>query len=213
MPSPVQIKAPAKATTVSIRGFTRLLTDVLSEALARMGIAVVDGEVGPSSRIPDVVLVAMPRQDDEDKHLNDLPPGARVLMVGHGAPGRPSRSTGVHRAAEWLSDQATLPELVATVRGGSAKVRSAPGPHHSPPGSLTAREIDVVELVAGGGTDEDVAARLGISVHTVRAHLQHVRDKLQVATRFAAVAALRESGLLCSARVETASAAAEPPRS
>jgi len=42
---------------------------------------------------------------------------------------------------------------------------------------LTARETDVVRLLAGGCTYEQIAARLGISVHTVTSHIRNAYRK------------------------------------
>ncbi len=57
------------------------------------------------------------------------------------------------------------------------------------PAQLTERELDVLELVAQGLTNREVAARLFISTGTVRTHLEHVYEKLGVRTRAGAVAA------------------------
>ena len=50
--------------------------------------------------------------------------------------------------------------------------RSAPGP-----GKLSAREQELVTLVAQGRTDAQIAAELYISIRTVRSHLDRIRDK------------------------------------
>jgi len=57
------------------------------------------------------------------------------------------------------------------------------------PARLTERELDVLELVAQGLTNREVAARLFISTGTVRTHLEHVYEKLGVRSRAGAVAA------------------------
>jgi DNA-binding CsgD family transcriptional regulator len=53
---------------------------------------------------------------------------------------------------------------------------------------LTAREVEVLELVAEGQTNAEIAATLWLSPGTVRIHLQHVYEKLEVPNRTAAVA-------------------------
>ena len=42
---------------------------------------------------------------------------------------------------------------------------------------LSARERELVALVARGHTDAQIAAQLHISIHTVRSHLDRIRDK------------------------------------
>lgn len=61
---------------------------------------------------------------------------------------------------------------------------------------LTARELEVLALVAQGLSNKRVAAHLGISEPTVKAHLMHVFEKLGVQGRTAAVMAALERGLL-----------------
>jgi DNA-binding CsgD family transcriptional regulator len=52
---------------------------------------------------------------------------------------------------------------------------------------LTRREREIVDLVALGATNKEVAAALGLTANTIRTHLEHVYEKLGVHTRTAAV--------------------------
>ena len=52
---------------------------------------------------------------------------------------------------------------------------------------LTAREIDILRLVADGLTNAEIAEHLVLSERTVHAHLRSIFDKLGVNTRTAAV--------------------------
>jgi DNA-binding CsgD family transcriptional regulator len=61
---------------------------------------------------------------------------------------------------------------------------------------LSARELEVLGLVAQGKTSRDVAASLSISPHTVRRHLENIFTKLGVRSRAAAVAYAYEHDLL-----------------
>ena len=58
-------------------------------------------------------------------------------------------------------------------------------------GELTLRELEVLDLVAEGMTNGEIAQRLWISPGTVRRHLENIYEKLGVHTRTAAVAAAR----------------------
>jgi len=53
---------------------------------------------------------------------------------------------------------------------------------------LTAREMEVLGLVASGQSATDIAARLGISQLTARNHIQHVFEKIEVHSKSEAVA-------------------------
>jgi DNA-binding NarL/FixJ family response regulator len=59
--------------------------------------------------------------------------------------------------------------------------------------SLSAREIEILEMVSRGLTNKEIAGVLQISHYTVRNHINHITAKLQVADRTeAATAALRQ---------------------
>ncbi|HEY3363805.1 MAG TPA: response regulator transcription factor [Symbiobacteriaceae bacterium] len=73
---------------------------------------------------------------------------------------------------------------------------SSRGEGGAPGHPLTQREIQILELVADGATNRDIAAKLFLSENTVKNHLKHILSKLQIQNRAQAVAwALRE-GLL-----------------
>jgi DNA-binding NarL/FixJ family response regulator len=61
---------------------------------------------------------------------------------------------------------------------------------------LTAREVEVLALVATGKTNREVAAALVISEHTVARHVQNILAKLGVSSRTAAGAFAFEHGLV-----------------
>jgi DNA-binding CsgD family transcriptional regulator len=63
---------------------------------------------------------------------------------------------------------------------------SAAGDEHG----LTAREQEVLDWVACGKTNQEIAALLIVSPHTVRSHLENIYEKLGVHCRTAAVAAV-----------------------
>jgi DNA-binding NarL/FixJ family response regulator len=63
-------------------------------------------------------------------------------------------------------------------------------------GGLTAREVQVLRLVAAGRSNRAIAAELVISEHTVARHVQNIFAKLDVASRSAATAFAFEHGLL-----------------
>jgi len=61
---------------------------------------------------------------------------------------------------------------------------------------LTARELDVVNLIAEGLPNKEIAKRLFIETQTVKNHIHNILDKLQLHNRFEAVKYARERKLL-----------------
>jgi DNA-binding CsgD family transcriptional regulator len=62
--------------------------------------------------------------------------------------------------------------------------------------SLTARELEVLDLLAAGASDALVARRLGIAISTAKEHAGNLRRKLGATSRLDAVARARAAGLL-----------------
>ncbi|WP_300682520.1 response regulator transcription factor [Nocardioides sp.] len=107
-------------------------------------------------------------------------------------------------ASGYLLKDAPPHELTAAIRAAAAG-ESALAPAiagrllermRSPHISLSAREIEVLELVAAGASNTEVAARLHITDATVKSHLVHVFSKLGVSSRTGAVSKARELGIL-----------------
>ncbi|OLT15628.1 DNA-binding response regulator [Serinicoccus sp. CUA-874] len=107
-------------------------------------------------------------------------------------------------ASGYLLKDAPLEELIAAIRAAAAgETALAPAiagrllaRMRSPQPNLSARETEVLRLVADGATNNDIAALLHISDATVKSHLVHIYTKLGVSSRTAAVASARDSGLL-----------------
>jgi len=66
----------------------------------------------------------------------------------------------------------------------------------APESPLSARELEVLRLIAAGATNREAAARLFISEATVKSHILHIFTKLGVNDRAAAVAVGFQRGLL-----------------
>jgi DNA-binding NarL/FixJ family response regulator len=68
--------------------------------------------------------------------------------------------------------------------------------HRAPTESLSPREVQVLALLAEGLVNKQIAARLGISRHTVKTHLAALFHKLGVSTRAEAVVAGARAGMI-----------------
>jgi two-component system response regulator NreC len=76
-----------------------------------------------------------------------------------------------------------------------ARLAAAP-PANGPPDDLSARELEVLRLIALGYTNGEIATRLYLSVRTVESHRAHIQQKTGRTTRAALVAYAREHELI-----------------
>jgi LuxR family transcriptional regulator, maltose regulon positive regulatory protein len=91
---------------------------------------------------------------------------------------------GLGRASEAAIQSSRAAAELAALRGGDQA------------GILTSRERQVLELVAEGLTDDEIAGRLRLSRHTVHRHVANVRTKLGQPSRAAAVAEATRRSLI-----------------
>jgi DNA-binding NarL/FixJ family response regulator len=97
-------------------------------------------------------------------------------------------------AAAWAEGRTMTPEQAFTVQGLATIPSPTPTePSSTPPAKsvtypdgLTAREVEVLRLLAQGLTDAQIAEQLVISPRTVNNHLTSIYSKIQVSSRSAA---------------------------
>ncbi|HEU4422235.1 MAG TPA: LuxR C-terminal-related transcriptional regulator, partial [Pilimelia sp.] len=120
--------------------------------------------------------------------------GNRALAV--------ARLRAAWRLAEELKAGPLLDAVVDLSRRARIPLEGAvrAGGHATLPLGLTEREVGVLELVAAGLTNREIARKLFISEHTVGVHVSRVLAKLGVARRTEAAAAAHRLGLLSKPR-------------
>jgi two-component system, NarL family, response regulator YdfI len=145
---------------------------------------------------PEVVVLAL--ETAEEPAVSVVPGPAWVLLTEDlGGPwaGEVLRERG--RAI--LPRSASPAELVAAIQAAAAGLIAVhpdsvealvAGPRSAPtrqPQSLTPRELGVLEMLAEGVGNKEIAKRLGISEHTVKFHIGSIFGKLGANTRTEAV--------------------------
>jgi DNA-binding CsgD family transcriptional regulator len=148
---------------------------VMLEAIYRTDICDQLGDV----RAPTLVVH---RRDDRaipfamGRDLAARIPGARLIAL----------NGDIH--LPWLGDR----DAVLAALGH----RAAPVPAEPVDGPLSAREQEVLRLIADGLSDADIAERLIVSPHTVHRHVANIRTKLRQPSRAAAAAHAVREGLI-----------------
>jgi PAS domain S-box-containing protein len=109
----------------------------------------------------------------------------------------------LHRVASHAAKLSSKRSISQRELGADAHLAASPSAAATippiPPGpipAVTAREEEVLRLLAEGASTEIIASRLFISVRTARNHIQNVLAKLSVHSRLEAVALARSRGLI-----------------
>lgn len=168
------------------------------EAVAR----VAEGDI-------DVVLMDLRLGDGIDGveatvQIRRLPDPPRVLILTTYETDRDIVRAVESGATGYLLKDADPDALVRAIHAAAAgeTVLAPPvasrllGRMQSPENNLTARELEILGLVAEGGSNRDIARSAAISEATVKSHLVHIFSKLGVDSRTRAVIEARKRGLL-----------------
>lgn len=135
---------------------------------------------------PGVLMLTM--FEDDDSVFAAMRAGARGYVVKGGA-----EDEIVHAVRSVARGEAIFGAPVA------ARIISyfatAPAGPKSPFPELTDRELEVLELIAGGHANDTIARRLYLSPKTIRNHVSNIFMKLQVANRAEAIVRARQAGL------------------
>lgn len=158
---------------------------------------------------PDVVLMDLQFGTDQTgadatRRIRALPNPPAVLVLTNYDTDSDILDAVEAGASGYLLKDAPPEELIAAIHAAaSGETALAPAiagrllaRMRSPQPSLSARETEVLRLVADGATNNGIAAQLHISDATVKSHLVHIYTKLDVPSRTAAVATARDTGLL-----------------
>ncbi|MFB6619362.1 LuxR C-terminal-related transcriptional regulator [Streptomyces sp. NPDC085524] len=140
-------------------------------------------------------------------------PGVRTVVLAERDDPRRAAHALQAGASGWVAKDCSLSRLLAVVRGvlreethlppalltGVLRELTAARKHRTDSErlveSLTPREHEVLRCMVAGLGRKDVAARLFLSPHTVRTHMQNVLGKLGVHSTLAAVALARRAGV------------------
>jgi NarL family two-component system response regulator LiaR len=138
--------------------------------------------------LPDVRVLVVTSFADDDKVFSAIRAGALGYFLKEASPDLMVQAIrDVYRGELWLHP--TVARKV--IRGLSEPPKGLPRTE-SP---LTARELDVLRLIARGLSNQAIADELVLSVTTVRYHVSHILNKLHLASRTQAALYAVQEGL------------------
>jgi len=157
----------------------------------------------------DLVLMDLQLGDgmqgaDATRVLRGLTPAPHVLILTNYDTDADILNAVEAGASGYLLKDAPPAELIAAAQAAASGASAlSPAVAHrletrreSAGGALSAREIEVLSLVALGKSNRDIGRELFLSEATVKSHLVHIFTKLGASSRTSAVAAARDAGTI-----------------
>lgn len=136
---------------------------------------------------PKVGVLVLTMFDDSESVFNAMRAGARGYLLKGAEPEELVRAVQAVARGEAIFGQSIAAQVLRYFNGLNASTVSFP--------ELTAREREVLELIAAGRNNSEIAQVLTLSGKTVRNHVSIIFSKLRVADRAQAIVRAREAGL------------------
>ena len=129
------------------------------------------------------------------KAIREASPSTRVLLISGSGRMSPAAARAAG-ASGFVSKDWDATEVAMAVRRVGLGMTMFPPKADQPEPMLTERERDVLDLIATGSTNREIAERLYLSPHTVKEHTSALYRKLRARNRAEAVQRAQRIGLL-----------------
>lgn len=192
----VELVGEAATGEEAVRVASELLPDVVLMDLQMPGVGGIEAARAIVRANPHIGVIVLTMFEDDDSVFAALKAGARGYVLKDADRGALLRAIRAVASGEALLGEAVarrvLQHFVPAPRAGQASTeRSALPPFEE----LTRRELEVLDLIAQGRRNREIAEALVISEKTLGNHISNIFGKLQVADRTQAVIRAREAGL------------------
>lgn len=137
---------------------------------------------------PEIAVVILTTFNEDDLMMRGLRAGAKGYLLKDTDRETLFRTLRAAARGETLLNKGVMDRVLAQVEPADSSVEAG--------AILTAREQEVLAAVARGERSKEIAALLGISERTVKAHLASIYNKFGVDSRAGAIAVAAQQGLL-----------------
>lgn len=173
----------------AVRMAAELAPDVVLMDLHMPGRNGIEATMAIGARRPATAVLILTMFDDDESVFNAMRAGARGYLLKDAAGEDLLRAIDTVGHGGAVFGPGVARRLVAFFASGGVGPRAEPFPE------LTERERQVLDRIARGEGNAIIAARLGISLKTVRNYASTIFDKLMVVSRAEAIVRAREAGM------------------
>jgi len=187
----IEIVGEASNGEEAIRLAHQLLPDVVVMDITLPDISGIEATHRLKERHPEIAVVALTIHEDEQYFFEMLQAGASGYVPKRAAPEDLINAIRAARAGEIYLYPSLAKALVSDYLGRKDEITEQETME-----PLTQREEEVLELLAGGLSNEEIAERLFISRHTVARHRENIMRKLKLHNRSELVKYAIRKGLI-----------------
>ncbi len=189
----VEVVGEAASGDEAIARAEALQPDVVLMDLKMPGLNGIEATRRVVGASPHVGVLVVTMYDDDDSVFAAMRAGARGYLL------KDADQEDLLRAIQAVSRGEAIfsPAIARRLMGYFAALHAGTGNSGAavPFPDLTAREREILALIAEGRNNAAIAARLSLSLKTVQNHVSNILSKLQVADRAQAIVRAREAGL------------------
>ena len=172
----IEVIGEAENGREAIKIVEKLLPDVVVMDIAMPGLNGLETTRQLIKRIPKLKILILTMHDNEEYIFETLRAGASGYLIKRSAPNELiSAIQSVYRGESFLSPAISKKVIDGFVQRG---VQTAVEDEDYQ--KLTAREREVLQLIAEGHANRDIARLLHISIKTVESHKAHIMEKLDI---------------------------------
>ena len=176
----MELVAQAATGREALKQFREHLPDVTLMDLQMPDMSGIEAIIGIRSEFPDARIIVLTTYTGDVQVVRALRAGARGYLL----------KGDVHT---------DLVETIRAVHAGQKRIQNqiaAELAEHTGEDELTAREMEVLRLIAKGNANKEIAAQLSLAEETVKSHVTHILVKLRANDRTHAVTIGLQRGII-----------------